>query len=496
MCAGMTSEVAYHVSGARVRLGHAPEDKGFVVIVQFVYLSVIMLVAFVCPYVASLVPGKPIPGVVFLVFAGAIIGQNGLGLIDTTYSAIQMLSQLGLGFLFLLAGYELDPRQLTGRMGLHAAASWGISLVMALVITAFLPIRGLEGAGTLAFAVAMTTTAFGTLAPILRERGITGTPVGQAVTVYGAMGELLPVIAMAFLLSSRSAWLTAVILGVFGFVCLRVAKLPGRARARGSKVIDFLQDNAETGSQATVRLTVALLVFLVALSAAFDLDIVLGAFAAGFILRHASPEGDRSLETKLEGIGNGFLVPVFFVVSGASINLAAATARPLLLLGFMALLLLVRALPVGVALSVSPETRDLTAAERLSVSIYCTMALPLIVAVTTVASDNGAMSSEMASVLVTAGACTVLVVPVVTSLVWRVAAAHPIVAIGQIAREPRHLATIVHAHGHEAAMARHEFHRLRDGCDELVSPTDYLARRDELLAQEETPSTEADGDVG
>lgn len=124
-----------------------------------------------------------------------------------------------------------------------------------------------------------------------------------------------------------------------------------------------------------MRVTVLLLVGLVTLSAVFDLDIVLGAFAAGFVLRYVIPEGNDSLEKKLDGLAYGFLIPVFFVVSGAKINLMAVFAQPLLLVGFIVMLLLIRAVPVFVALSTGKDTHDLSSHNRLTVALYCTTAL-------------------------------------------------------------------------------------------------------------------------
>ncbi len=152
-----------------------------------------------------------------------------------------------------------------------------------------------------------------------------------------------------------------------------------------------------------MRVTVLLLVALVTLSALFNLDAVLGAFAAGFVLRYVIPEGNHSLEHKLDGIAFGFFVPLFFVVSGAKINLYAVLADPLLLIGFIASLLLIRAVPIFVSLSTDRETRAMSSHNRVTVALYCTTALPLIVAVTSVATKAGAMSQEVASVLVASG---------------------------------------------------------------------------------------------
>ena len=158
-----------------------------------------------------------------------------------------------------------------------------------------------------------------------------------------------------------------------------------------------------------------------AISAIFDLDIVLGAFAAGFILRYIVPEDDHILEEKLMAIGYGFLIPLFFIVSGAKIDIGAVASQPLLLIGFICLLLLVRAVPIFVAMRTdsNPEVKALGAANHATVSFYCTTALPLIVAVTTVAVNAGAMSSSLASILVSAGALTVLIMPFIASLTYK-----------------------------------------------------------------------------
>lgn len=191
--------------------------------------------------------------------------------------------------------------------------------------------------------------------------------------------------------------------------------------ALGTRIYRFIESRSDTTSQTFVRFTVMLLMVLVAFSAVFDLDIVLGAFAAGFVLRYILPEGYHVLETKLEGISYGFLIPVFFCASGAKIDVAAVFARSGLLIGFIVALLLVRAVPIVVALKLDPAARDLSAHDRLSVAFYCTTALPVIVAVTSVAASAGAMDQGTASTLVAAGAVTVLLMPLLAQLTHRLA---------------------------------------------------------------------------
>lgn len=386
--------------------------------VDLVSLTIIALVAAVCPLVANLVPRQLIPETVLLLLAGALLGPHGANVVLLT-DAVTLLSDLGLAFLFLLAGYEINPKSLMGTQGKRGLVTWIISFALAYLVlsTAFSFPEHLE---LVALAIALTTTALGALLPILKERGLVGTRLGDLVLSYGTWGELCPVLAMALLLSTRAEWKTMVILLIFAVLCIVVAAIPARSKRAGTKLYHFLTERAESTSQTMMRLSVLMLMVLVAFSALFDLDIVLGAFAAGFILRYVIPEGNRSLEAKLDGIAYGFLIPLFFVVSGAKIDISAVASQPILLVVFILALLVIRCLPVYVALSTGKETRNLSRHNRTAVALYCTTALPLIVAVTSVTVNAGVMTQATASVLVAAGAVTVFLMPLLASIAYRV----------------------------------------------------------------------------
>ena len=424
---------------------------------DLVSLFVIALVALVCPLITRLIPNKLIPETVFLIIAGALLGPNLAGAIQLTDS-VELLSDLGLGFLFLLAGYEIDPQCLTGRQGRRGLVTWAVTFVIALLTSAVLLLRGGDSFEALALAIALTTTALGTLMPILKERGLMGTRVGDATLAYGTWGELGPILAMAVLLSSRSQWQTLLVLALFVGVCVLVALVQATARKAGQALVRFMgEEGVVADSQTALRMTVALLVGLVALSAAFDLDIVLGAFAAGFVLRYALPEGNEALERQLNSIAYGFFIPIFFVVSGTKIDLAAVVAQPLLLVGFIVMLLVVRAVPIYVSMATDKEMRDFSSHNRLTVALYCTTALPLIVAVTSLAVDAGSMEQDVASVLVAAGAVTVFLMPLLASVTYRVADTKPLEAAKEIAQNPREARDIVSDHlALQRLMARQE----------------------------------------
>ena len=385
---------------------------------EFISLAVIAVVAALVPLAANRIPNKLVPETVLLLIGGAVLGPYGFGIVSVT-DAVSLLSELGMAFLFLLAGYEIDPKNLTGRQGRSSVITWLVSFIAAVALMIALTGAELGSIGATAAAIALTTTAIGTLMPILAERGIMGTRVGDLVLSYGTYGELMPILAIALLMTTRAKWVTVVVLLLFAAIAVLVGWRAKSFRKVGNRAYDFVIDRADSSSQTLVRGTVCLLICLVAISAVFKLDIILGAFAAGFVLRYVVPEGNHSLEQKLEAIGYGFLIPLFFVVSGAGIDLAAIGTKPLMLVVFIVMLLVVRFVPILMSLRLGKDTRDLRWHDRVTVAFYCTTALPLIVAVTNIAVSAGAMEQSTASVMVAAGAISVFLMPLLASACQR-----------------------------------------------------------------------------
>lgn len=444
-------------------------------------LVIMLLVATVAPFLASLVPGRAVPEVVFLVFAGAVLGPHMLGLISTDSPAIKLVSDLGMGFVFLMAGYEINLKDLMGKTGRWATASWLVSFALGYaVVGLFFSRLGFGQTSWIALAILMTTTAYGTLAPIMHDRDLDGTPVGRIVTIYGSLGELLPIFAMSVLMSTRTIRGTVSSIIFFVAVVLLVLAFSKRFQQAGNSFWRFLEEKSETASFPQVRMVVAILVLLLLASELFGFDGVLGAFAAGFILRALFPQGNEKLERNLRVLSGGFFQPLFFVVSGAGIDLAAATANLPLLIGFILALVVVRGFVVAATLNLDKETRGLSWQEKFSASAYCTMALPLVVAITSVAVSQGVLESSAASVLVTSAALTVLLIPVVTSLVRVAEAADAAVAVHELAdlSSDATIHDILHAHHltfneHQEQFRREIIQAHERG--EYLSAADFLA---------------------
>jgi Kef-type K+ transport system membrane component KefB len=153
-----------------------------------------------------------------------------------------------------------------------------------------------------------------------------------------------------------------------------------------------------------------LLILLLALAGTFGLDVVLGAFIAGIIVRRFSPPSEESLlQGKIEAIGFGFLIPLFFVVSGANLDIVSIIENPAPMLRFFAYILVARGLVQYVVYrNAIPDRR-----ERARFSLLVATGLPIIVAVTSIEVEAGVMLPSNAAALVGAGALTVLVFPLV-----------------------------------------------------------------------------------
>ncbi|MGH3506044.1 MAG: cation:proton antiporter [Nocardioidaceae bacterium] len=376
----------------------------------------ISLCAVIAPLVAGLVPRRLVPEVVLLIIGGVLIGPFVLELAATD-EAIEMLRELGLGMLFLLAGYEIEPEELTGRAGRRAMVTWIVCLALAMSVVGLIGLSEVINA-EIAVAIALTSTALGTLLPILRDSGLLTTPLGTTVLRHGAYGELGPIVAIAVLLGTHGPLASLLLLAAFAVIALVVSLPSVHLRDRASRIVDLIRLGSETTGQTTVRLTILLLVTLGAVAAVFELDSVLAAFAAGFVLRRALPGGDERLEAKLDGLAFGFLIPVFFVTSGMAIDPGAVAEEPADLAIFVLLILLIRGGSVYVAarLDRSADGTRRRRRESVQIGLYGATGLPIIVAVTSVAVKSGQMSSTNASVLVAGGAITVLLFPMFAAL--------------------------------------------------------------------------------
>ena len=369
-------------------------------------LVAVALVAALTPLLVALLPGPKIPQVVVFLLGGILIGPHVLGLAET--GNIQLLSDVGLGFLFLLAGYELDPLLLRQRPGRLAITGWVMSAVISVAVTA-----GLTAAGYIKdyvpVGLALTTTALGTLLPILRDNGMLGGQFGRQVFAAGAVGELFPILIIAVFLTKRGHFIALASVVAVGVIAIILSLVPWLAKSKTVKTI--LEEGQDATAQITLRWAVVLLFALLAFASRFGLDVVLGAMLAGIVLRIWTRRlnlDTESLERKFDTVGYGIFIPIFFISSGMTIDLTAIIHSPLRLLVLLALLLVVRGLP-----SLLVYRHDLSPRERVEMTFITATSLPLLIALAEIGEQDGVMLPATAAALVGAGVLSVLIYPLI-----------------------------------------------------------------------------------
>jgi Kef-type K+ transport system membrane component KefB len=355
--------------------------------------------------------------VVIELFLGILIGPQLLGLAQDD-EFIQFFSNLGLGMLFFFAGYEIDFDRVRGRPLKLGAWGWALSLVLAYTIGGVLAAAGIV-LSLLYTGSAMATTAIGTLIPVLRDSDELETKFGTYLLAAGAVGEFGPILIVTLVLSTTHPLHEALILIAFIAAALAIAISSVRLAWRGWPL---MERTLEASSQVAVRIAVLLVFSLVALAGQLGLDILLGGFAAGMITRAALRGQEvHALESKLTAVGFGFLVPFFFVTSGINFNLDALTASVGAMLKlplFLALFLVVRGTPAMLL-----YRKALAKRERVALAFFSATELPLVVAITTIATQSGHMRSSTAAGLVGAAMMSTLIFPFVGLALRRRAAA-------------------------------------------------------------------------
>lgn len=371
-------------------------------------LVLITSAAVIAPLLSELLRRFRIPSVVIEIGFGIILGPQVLAWAGIT-DIVASFSDLGLAFLMFLAGYEIDLARIKGRPIVRAGIGWMISLLMSFVV-AFVLVEEGFALDTMIVGLALTTTALGTLLPMLRDSGALETRFGAFVLAIGTVGEFGPIVAVAVLLSGDNPAGTAVLLALFVGIATAAALLA--ARPRPPKVVRVLTKHLHSSAQLPVRVSVLMIVLLIWVASELGLDVLLGAFSAGIVVRlFTAGQDSEVVRLKLEAIGFGFLVPIFFVVSGMKFDLRALLSDASSLIRvpvFLALFLAVRGLPALLL-----YRRDLPKSDLIPLALFSGTALPLVVVITSIGTSTGRMTSENAAALVGAGMLSVLIYPLI-----------------------------------------------------------------------------------
>jgi Kef-type K+ transport system membrane component KefB len=318
--------------------------------ISFNGVLLIGVVAVVVPALSALWPGLPVPGAVLEVVAGIIVGPSVLGWVHLD-APVQVLSALGLGMLLFLAGLEIDVPRLRGPLGRVSATAFAVSAVLGLLCAYALGLAGLASE-PLFLAIVLVSTSAGLLLPLLKDGDLEKTQFGQLVMTAAALAEVIPILLLSLLFSaaSKTSAQRAVSLGIFLLLLVLIGLALAQVRRLDAleRLLNRLDDQS---AQLRVRAALTLALGFGVLAYGFGFASILGAFAAGLLVRMIDLQGRAphpQFEIKLQGIGFGFLIPIFFIATGVQFDLPALLSHPAALAEvplFLLALLVVRGLP-------------------------------------------------------------------------------------------------------------------------------------------------------
>jgi Kef-type K+ transport system membrane component KefB len=375
----------------------------------FTALLIVVAVAFAAPLLLGLFPAVRLPAVVLELVAGIAIGPSGLGWVEVD-ATIEVLAFIGLAFLLFLAGLEIDFMRLRGRVLRLAATGYAVSFALAVGLSLALGGAGLVGT-PLFVAILLSATSLGVIVSVLKDAGESASTFGQLVIAAGTIADFGAIILLSvFFTGEGGAGATLFLIGVL-VAMGAVVYVAVRGGEHSMRIRDDLVRLQDSTAQIRVRGAFVLLVAFAAIAETLGLEVILGAFAAGALLSLLDRDEmmtHAAFRTKLEAIGFGVFIPVFFITSGLRFDLAALFASgstiamvPL----FLAVLLLVRGLPAWLYRGVVSD-RQATVA-----GLFQATSLPFIVAGTMIGLELGLIDPAESAALVASGLLSVVVFP-------------------------------------------------------------------------------------
>ncbi|MGH3316249.1 MAG: cation:proton antiporter [Nocardioidaceae bacterium] len=379
--------------------------------VDFVNLLAVMVIALGAPLLLGFVPALRMPAVVLEILAGVVFGPSVLGWVEIDL-VVEVLGLLGLAFLLFLAGLEIDVHRLRGRLLRLAVLGYLLTLLIGSGFGVGFDLLGWVD-DPLLMAVTLSATSLGLVVPVLKDAGHVDGELGQTTIAASSVADFAAVLLLSLLFSASEGSTGGRVVLLVMFALLVVVSgvavaLAGRSMRLG-EVLVRLQD---TTAEIRVRGATVLLVGFVVLAERFGLESILGAFLAGAVigLLDRDDSSHPQFRVKLDAIGYGFLIPVFFVSSGLRLDVTALVDSPSALLQvplFVVALLCARGLP---ALLYTPSL-GLRAA--VTAGLLQATSLPFIVTATQIGLLVGLINPVTATGLVCAGLVSVLVFPAV-----------------------------------------------------------------------------------
>lgn len=383
---------------------------------RFIPLLVVVLLAFLVPIL--LARFRRVPMVVGEILAGILVGPSVLGWVHTEEPTLEILAEIGFAFLMFLSGLEIDFSILfaasqTGRTkGKNPIVLAGLSFLLTILLAAGIGFW-LTSAGFVTdpwmMTLILSTTSLGIVVPVLKEKKMSSSSLGQTILLAALLADFLTMFFITVYIAIRSTGLSLNILLIFLlFIPVLLFYQFGQRHLRRPFVRRLIEELADATSQIKVRGAFSLMIAFVVMAELIGAELILGAFLGGVLASLLSEPNDEKLRHKLDAIGFGFFVPLFFVYVGVQFDLnaflenpAAWVLLPILLLAAFAIKIL-SALVLRFAYSWR---------ESLSGGLLLSARLSLIIAASAIGLRLGAITESTNAAIILIAALTAMFAP-------------------------------------------------------------------------------------
>ena len=404
---------------------------GIVFGVDYLPLLVVVLIAWATPMILSTFKLEKFPSVLVEMIAGYLLGRLFMTYLNPeSLFLLDFLALTGLIFIMFLSGLEINidqligsfPRKITWRGFttnplLSGIAHYMITLVLSLAGT-YLLSKLVYIPNIWFFAIIPTTTFMGIVYPVLKNRGETRSYYGQTLIITSAIADVLSILIItitAIYMKFGFHYELLLVLGLllFSFIVYLLGK---KFTGTFFKRISFQQGHAIT--QITVRGAILLmLVFVTIAQFAGPEVVVLGAFICGFVLSFFIKKEKSLLIIKLEGIGFGFFIPIFFIMVGAKFqpaNLLEFQGSLFLFLPLLfAFFFIVKILPSFIWMNIFRFRKSMAAGFLLAAR------LGLVIAAASVGLELGAITSGANASFIIMVLVTCILSPVMYEIIYK-----------------------------------------------------------------------------
>ncbi|MFL7867746.1 MAG: cation:proton antiporter, partial [Anaerolineales bacterium] len=298
---------------------------------RFLPLLLVVLLATIVPFL--LARFRRIPVVVGEILAGIIVGPSVLGWVHGDDLTLGLLAEIGFAFLMFLSGLEIDfsilfaaskRGQQNGPSPLFLATlSFLLTLILSLAVSFGLASAGFVGDPWM-MTLILSTTSLGIVVPVLKERRLITSRFGQTVLLAALLADFVTMFLITVYVAARSSGLTfEILLIVLLFVPVVLLYQLGVRWLRAPGVRRLFEELADATAQVKVRSAFAIMIAFVVMAEIVGAELILGAFLGGALASLLSGKGEEKLRYKLDAIGFGFFIPLFFVFVGVHFDLNA-----------------------------------------------------------------------------------------------------------------------------------------------------------------------------